>query len=206
MFDVPKQIPNLNRELVEQIERKIGLKLDWDAGIDVSYGSGSDKFSPTDLLDYIYGVLHSPKYRETYREFLKIDFPRVPFGDEWMKLTGRTGDVTAEFWRVAELGGELRKIHLMESGDAGVGVGYPISDGNLVKNIKYLEGMVWINDTQYFDGVSQAAWDFYIGGYQPAQKWLKDRKEKILEISDIEHYMQIISALEQTSKSMLKID
>ena len=67
-------------------------------------------------------------------------------------------------------------------------------------------GRVWINDKQYFDKVPQTAWEFYIGGYQPAQKWLKDRKERNLSYDDIEHYQKIIVALSETDKLMKEID
>ena len=67
-------------------------------------------------------------------------------------------------------------------------------------------GNVWINDTQYFENVPLVAWEFYIGGYQPAQKWLKDRKERILEFDDILHYQKIIVALSETDRLMKEID
>ena len=75
----------------------------------------------------------------------------------------------------------------------------------LVVKIKYQDGKVYINDTQYFDNVPQNAWKFYIGGYQPAQKWLKDRKERILEFEDILHYQKIIVALTETDRIMKEI-
>jgi len=65
---------------------------------------------------------------------------------------------------------------------------------------------VYINDTQYFDGVPQLAWEFYIGGYQPAQKWLKDRKGRTLSYEDILHYQQIIKAMVETDRLMTEID
>ena len=67
-------------------------------------------------------------------------------------------------------------------------------------------GRVYINETQYFDNVPQIAWEFYIGGYQPAQKWLKDRKDRKLEFEDILHYQKIIVALSETDRLMKEID
>jgi hypothetical protein len=67
-------------------------------------------------------------------------------------------------------------------------------------------GMVWINETQYFENVPEVAWNFYIGGYQPAQKWLKDRKDRKLEFDDIAHYQKIIVALTETDRLMKAID
>ena len=67
-------------------------------------------------------------------------------------------------------------------------------------------GRVYINYTQYFNNVPKVAWTFYIGGYQPAQKWLKDRKGRILEFDDILHYQKIIVALTETDRLMREID
>lgn len=74
----------------------------------------------------------------------------------------------------------------------------PPKEGNL--------GRVYINETQYFDNVPEVAWNFFIGGYQPAQKWLKDRKERRLEFEDILHYQKIIVALSETDRIMKEID
>jgi len=67
-------------------------------------------------------------------------------------------------------------------------------------------GRIWINDTQYFDKIPLTSWEFYIGGYQPAQKWLKDRKGRMLGYEDILHYQKVIVALTETSMIMKKID
>jgi hypothetical protein len=83
---------------------------------------------------------------------------------------------------------------------------YAVSGDSLVTKPKYQDGKVFINDTQYFDKVPQVAWEFYIGGYQPAQKWLKDRKDRKLEFDDILHYQKIIVALTETDKLMKEID
>jgi hypothetical protein len=69
-----------------------------------------------------------------------------------------------------------------------------------------IQGRVWINDQQYFDGVPVVAWEFYIGGYQPAQKWLKDRHGRKLNFEDILHYQKIIVALTETHRIMQTID
>lgn len=82
---------------------------------------------------------------------------------------------------------------------------YPIDGNNVVGKPKYENGKVYINDTQYFDNVPQIACDFYIGGYQPAQKWLKDRKERKLEFDDILHYQKIIVALSETDRLINEI-
>jgi hypothetical protein len=83
---------------------------------------------------------------------------------------------------------------------------YPMTGTNIVAKPKYEKGNVYINDTQYFEDVPEVAWNFYIGGYQPAQKWLKDRKDRELHIDDIRHYMKIIVALAETDRLMKEID
>ena len=73
-------------------------------------------------------------------------------------------------------------------------------------NNRYSSGMpVWINDAQYLEDVPLIAWEFYIGGYQPAQKWLKDRTGRKLSFDDILHYQKIIVALTETDRIMQKL-
>ena len=155
-------------------------------------------------MDYIYAVLHSPSYREKYKEFLKIDFPRVPYPKD-----------KESFKRLVKFGKELREIHLLESPKVNQFITtYPVPGSNEIEKIKYVgdakfafpTGNVWINAEQYFGNVPEIAWNFYIGGYQPAQKWLKDRKGRTLTNEDIEHYQKIIVALVETERIMKEID
>ena len=187
--------PNLNAEIVNQIAEKLGITFTNEKDTSTSSASGNT-FAPIDILDYIYAVLHSPTYREKYKEFLKIDFPRVPYPKD-----------QDTFWQLVKLGGETRKIHLLESPKVEEYITqYPIDGDNVVGKPKYQDGKVYINDTQYFDNVPQVAWEFYIGGYQPSQKWLKDRKDRKLEFDDILHYQKIIVALSETDRLMKEID
>lgn len=141
-------------------------------------------------------MLHSPTYREKYKEFLKIDFPRVPYPQN--KET---------FWQLVQLGGEIRQIHLLESPTVEKYITqYPVDGNNIVEKPGYKDDKVYINDDQYFDNVPEVAWNFFIGGYQPAQKWLKDRKGRKLEFEDILHYQKIIVALTETDRIMKEID
>jgi predicted helicase len=184
-----ERTPNLNAEIVNQLSEKLGLRFTNEKEADES------TFAPIDILDYIYAVLHSPTYRDKYKEFLKIDFPRVPYPK------------IEVFWQLVKLGGELRQIHLLESPTVEKYITqYPIGGNNEVTKPKYEDGKVFINETQYFDNVPEVAWNFYIGGYQPAQKWLKDRKERTLEFDDILHYQKIIVALSETDRLMKEID
>lgn len=182
--------PNLNAEIVKKIAEKLGITFTNEKE------TTENTFSPIDILDYIYAVLHSPTYREKYKEFLKIEFPRVPYPKD-----------TDTFWQLVKLGGEIRQIHLLESPTVENYITqYPVDGDNVVIKSTYETGKVYINDTQYFDSVPPQAWDFYIGGYQPAQKWLKDRKGRKLEFDDILHYQKIIVALSETDRLMKEID
>jgi predicted helicase len=185
-----QRTPNLNTEIVKQIADKLELSFTNEKE------TTKDTFAPIDILDYIYAVLHSPAYREKYKEFLKIDFPRVPYPKDH-----------ETFWKLVKLGGEIRQIHLLESPSVESYITqYRIGGDNLVVKPQYKDGKVFINETQHFDNVPQIAWEFYIGGYQPAQKWLKDRKDRKLEIEDIMHYQKIIVSLTETHRLMQEID
>ncbi len=198
------RVPNLNEKITEQLSEKLQLKYVHEKK------KGKSSFAPIDVLDYIYAILHSPTYREKYKEFLKVDFPRVPYPKD-----------VAAFWKLVTLGEELRQIHLLESprleeSDYGIynqsgdniiarkmtksSIGFELTDDT--KQI----GRVWVNDEQYFENVPLRAWEFYIGGYQPAQKWLKDRHGRKLSYEDVEHYQKIIAALTETAGLMQKID
>ena len=111
------------------------------------------------------------------------------------------------FWQLVNLGGQIRQIHLLESPAVEKYITqYPEDGSNIVTKPKYIDNKVYINETQYFNHVPLIVWEFYIGGYQPAQKWLKDRKDRKLEFEDILHYQKIIVALFETNRIMLEID
>lgn len=207
------RIPNLNSEVIEIFGSRISLTFSNEKEIS---SNSRLSFAPIDILDYMYAVLHSPTYREKYKEFLKIDFPRVPYPKD-----------QDTFWKLVKLGGELRQIHLMESPILGKLITkYPVAGSNEVGKVRFemydyeatlpndngefdypdYLGAVYINDIQYFADVPTSAWEFYIGGYQPAQKWLKDRKGRTLNFEDIIHYQKIIVALSETDRIMKEID
>jgi len=190
-----ERTPNLNPTIVNQIAENLSLTFTNEKDTTTS-PSNPTTFAPIDILDYIYAILHSPTYREKYKEFLKIDFPRVPYPKD-----------PETFWQLVKLGGEIRQIHLLESPVVEHYITqYPIDGTNEVGKINYHEGKVYINENQYFANVPEVAWNFYIGGYQPAQKWLKDRKDRKLDFDDILHYQKIIVALSETSRLMSEID
>ena len=184
---------------------------------------GAENFRPTpeDVFNYIYGVLHTPSYRERYREFLKIDFPRIPYPKD-----------AAEFRRVAAVGEKLVKVHLLKdeavtnpfanpyakfagAGDgivekvvfqsctSGEDAASPLTSG---EDAVSPFGRVYVNGGQWFESVPEAAWNFYVGGYQPVQKWLKDRKGRALTAEDQQHYRAIIAALVKTAALMRELE
>jgi len=174
-----KILPNFNPEILKRIQQGLG-----------------EEVKPIELFDYIYAVLHSPNYREQFKEFLKIDFPRIPYPAD-----------TDTYHALAQKGKQLREIHLMRGADAwDCETKFPKQGSNVVERRHFQDNRVWINQTQYFDGVPQEAWEFYIGGYQPAQNWLKYRQGRQLSYEDQEHYKHIIHALLQTRKIMAEID
>ena len=148
-------------------------------------------------------MLHSPEYRRRYAEFLKIDFPRIP----WPK--GKR-----IFREVCRVGEQLVKLHLMDAevlddekrwpsfpkeGNNTVEKGYPKFIGKAEEPEK---GRVWINEEQYFEGIRAAVWEFHIGGYQICEKWLKDRRRREISYGDRRHYQKIVVALGETIRLM----
>jgi predicted helicase len=185
-----ERMPNLKTSIVNQFATS--LKIPFSVEMDEK----TSRFSPYDVFDYIYGVFHSPRYRKEYKEFIKLDFPKIPYPKD-----------PKSFWNLVKLGNELRHLHLLESSklDSSNSI-FPIKGDNKIEKIKYDECKVFINQEQFFEEVSEVAWNFFIGGYQPAQKWLKDRKGRILTDEDIIHYQKIIVALTETDRLMKEID
>ncbi len=194
LIDVSR-ISNLNIDLIKSLLSNI-KNYSWIDDHTSKDTFDQSKISPLDTLDYVYAVLHSPQYREKYKDFLKSDFPRIPIAKD-----------AKSFWALVEFGGKLRKLHLMEDPELDkLDTTYPIRGENLVEKVEYVGERVFINEFQFFGNVPKEAWDFYIGGYQPAQKWLKDRKGKKLTYENIIHYQKIIAVLVKTKEIMEEID
>jgi len=200
-----ERVPNLNPEIVKRIE-----------------ADAQERVPPESIFHYIYAVLHTPAYRSRFREFLKVDFPRIPYPKS-----------AEEFRRLAAIGERLVAVHLLKAPEVrdmfSPYATFPVPGDNRVESVKsvlaaknaedakFLQGSktpssesnttaVFINAAQYFDNVPAAAWEFYIGGYQPAQKWLKDRKGRTLSSDDLLHYKAIIAALVETRRLMDELD
>jgi predicted helicase len=151
---------------------------------------------PVEIFYYIYGVLYSNVFRTKYADFLKTDFPRVPFTKDY-KL----------FDKMGKYGEMLIDLHLLKSNE----LDQPITKfhgkgDNKVEKVTYGEERVRINKDQYFDGITEEVWKYQIGGYQVCNKWLKDRKGRILSLDDIRHYCKVVTAIEETIKIQKEID
>ena len=147
---------------------------------------------PDAVFYYIYSLLHSTTYRHRYSEYLMIDFPRVPV------TTNRE-----LFAKLRTLGQRLVNLHIGKDAPNWVSR-FPVQGNQHVERIEYdptsgdTDGRVQINPTQYFDGISQDVWDYTIGGYHPAAKWLQDRKGQTLDFADVRSYMNAIAAIRHT--------
>lgn len=189
---------NFAYDIIEKFEEKIGLKLQSEDSERRKNGG----FLGRDVIDYIYAVLHSSKYRRKYHEFLQNDFPVIPYPDN-----------AEYFFKISTLGAQLRSLHLLENiSSSDFITQYPVSEGsNLVTTRRYEaidseNGRVWINDTRYFDNVPLNAWRLLVSGYQPLDKWLKDRMGLALSGDDIRHFQMMVVALTKTIEIMSQID
>jgi predicted helicase len=159
--------------------------------------------TPEAIFHYIYAVLYAPAYRTKYAEFLKMDFPRIPF----------TADAKL-FKKMAALGEKLVALHLLQSPDLDPpacrfeGEGNNRVEKDRQTGLRYDadEERVYINAAQHFAPVPEAVWSYQVGGYQVCEKWLKDRKERRLELDDLRAYCRIVTALERTIERQQQID
>lgn len=180
-YGTGKRVPNIATKIIEMLTLTYKRQL-----------------SPEDIFYYIYAVLYSNAYRQKYAEFLKTDFPRVPFSSSY-KL----------FKSLAEKGDALVAIHLLKSKKLAKPIAHCEGEGeNRVEKVIYDEKKkcVYFNPSQYFADVAKEVWEYHIGGYQVAQKWLKDRKERVLSSEEVSHYCKVVTALAETIKIQETLD
>ncbi|MBF0553744.1 MAG: N-6 DNA methylase [Nitrospirae bacterium] len=155
--------------------------------------------SPEEIFYYIYAVLYSDKYRTKYAEFLRSDFPRIPF----------TWDVGI-FSKMADYGKRLVELHLLQSPELNAPISKFQGRGDcMVGKLKYDDSSkrVYINKSQYFEGVSEDVWKYRLGGYQVCDKWLKDRKGRALSsLDEIQNYCRIVTSIHKTIELQREID
>lgn len=182
--------PNLDMKIIGAFTSATGLAF-MAEHVGVA-GHANTHFTPLDLLDYVYGVLHDEMYRQKYGEALKVAFPRIPYPIN-----------LSDFWKRAHHGAALRKLHLLEDLPAlKIITTFPVGGTCEVENAKFIGGRVYINSTQYFEGVPEVAWDWRVGGYRPLQKWLKDRKGRILTVDELRHWQRLVSIMVETARLM----
>ena len=211
--------PNFDSRFTAELEQRLGIPFD-----SKDCGALESTFVPDDVFHYIYATLHSPTYRRRYEQFLRADFPRVPLPDD-----------LNQFRALAELGRRLSAIHLLDTGALGtVDLRFPVPGDNVVEpgHPKYFApgetpmdehqsvtaGRVYLSRSarsrgaqpprlgQYFEGIEPDVWAFRTGGYQPMEKWLKDRKGRTLDFSDLTHYRRMAAAIRETIRLMTEID
>ena len=186
--------PNISHSFLSRLSQTLGLEQESEFGLPKG-------ISPEDIFHYIYAIFHAPGYRTRYAEFLKRDFPRVPL----------TANIEL-FRALGEKGKQLVALHLLKVEDAPqldvFLTGFPVTGSNEVLRAKYTPEncRVWINDDQYFSDVPAATWNFLVGGYQVCEKWLKDRKGRILTYADLQHWQRVVVALTETQRLMTEID
>ncbi len=184
---------NLNPAFVQALAERVKVKLPADKRL-------PEVLAPENIMGYIYAVLHSPTYRARYAEFLRRDFPRIPLPPH------RT-----VFVRLAELGRRLIALHLLDSHHAPALqkpiAKFPITGTNAVERVYYdAAHRVWINGKQFFEPIPQAVWEFHIGGYQVAEKWLSERIGRTLTADDMVTYLRVVTAIAATLDLMATID
>jgi hypothetical protein len=179
--DIPQKQPNINSRILDTLSEIY-----------------EKEPTPEEILYYIYAVLYSNTYRKKYAEFLRIDFPRVPFTKDY-KL----------FSRMAGYGKRLIALHLLESDELDPPIARYQGEGDdTVEKPRYDEsnGYIYVNKDRYFEGVNKEVWAYHIGGYQVCDKWLKDRKGRHLSLDEMKHYCRIVTALQKTIEIQGLID
>ncbi len=173
--------PNLNQKLIESLT-KTYKKIP----------------TPEQILYYTYSILYANTYRKKYAEFLKTDFPSIPFTKNY-----------SMFSKMAEYGKRLVDLHLLKSKELDPPiVKFQGESNEMIDKIRYdeKEKRVYINQNQYFEKVLKEVWHYQIGGYQVCDKWLKDRKRRRLSLNEIKHYCRIVKSIQKTIRVQKLID
>jgi predicted helicase len=198
--DLTSSIDSVNTFPLYIISSDLSREVNFSSDFKKTISDFQKSVSNEDILGYIYAILYSPTYRSKYSEFLKIDFPRIPFAED-----------KKAFKKLAELGNELINVHLLQETELNYSFGEFLGKGDsIVEKPNYVMekkiGKLYINKTQYFNNVPQQVYDFYIGGYQVFDKYLKERKERALSYEEATNVEKMIKAIAFTIDQMAKID
>lgn len=175
------KITNVNPEVFQKLERSFGKSIDAE-----------------ELFFYIYGAVYAPMYRERYAEFLKSDFPRIPFTSDYKTFSA-----------VAALGKKLVDLHLLRSEALDLpSVKFEGDGSGKIEERRYIEKerRLYVNAAQYFSGITPEVWNDHIGGYQVLDKWLKDRKGRTLSSEEIVHYCKVATVIMKTIEIQKELD
>lgn len=150
---------------------------------------------PEEILSYIYAVLNNPNYRKKYFEFLKSDFPKIPFvNDEKI------------FDKLSKIGKKLIDLHLLKTKLSIKDIIFEAKeDSFFIEKIKFCKNKLFINSTDHFEGISKEVFDFEIGSYKVIDKYLKSRKGLKLSFDEIQEIKKISKSIEKTIKIMKKL-
>lgn len=164
------------------IELELNMRLEILAKLSEAVG---EPVKGEEVFDYVYGVLHDKEYCKKYFEFLKIEYPRIPYPKD-----------KTEYQRYVAIGERLRHLHLMdETLNLPLITTFDVAGSNLVEKVEYDNGKVWINDTQYFNNVPTSVWNHFVGAYQPARLWLQKRKGRTLDYDDVNWYLRVCATI-----------
>jgi len=185
-----KREPNISKEFIERIEKKLRIKF---SDTETRESSSATFY---DMFDYIYGICFCPTYRSRYLEFLRLDFPKIPVTSN-QKL----------FWKLVELGNILRNLHI-NGIDVALTSTFVSSGNNIVETVKYDSDKerLYINKESYFTGIIESVYKFTVGGYQICNKYLKDRKGRVLSQDEIDHLINTFDVIVATIATMGEID
>lgn len=158
-------------------------------------------FTPVDVLDYVYAVINTPSYRNTYHDFLQTDFPRIPYPQS-----------REMFLTLVTHGRELRKVQTMDGvTDDNTFATFPVAGSNCVEERRFKAtdehmGRIYINETQYFDNVPESVWSKTVAGYPAADLWLKQRKGRKLSNDEIRTYGRVLYCIRRTAELQTELD
>ena len=195
------RLPNLKTEYMDMFARLLNLKLLTGDRGDLEKTIGS-----YDIFAYIYGILHCTTYRKLNYDSLKYDFARIP------------PPPNLEFFKkIRDLGDKLIHNHLeWERSEPSETVKFPNAGSNKVEVVEVLPSQrknsldIVINRTQepiqLFTGVQSEVWNYRIGSFRVLERWLKERKNRILSFDELTLFLKIVASIERSIEIMDELD